>query len=253
MTNGKGELKYTKDKLIVESNTRVIISPLTPCLKCYYCYLNQYNLCINLKELGSTINGGFAEYIELPYSTVKINGIIPISNKLNDEEAALIEPLACCLNNLTMIDPFLQDKLYKDIENEFKLLQTPLKQTIKNSTNSTLTKNTFKYTSKNNNNNNINNINNNNNSNFNNYNYNNRQNERFIYGYSISDCLFYVVIIGDGPIALMHLQLLKKFYDNVYVIIIGGITHRLQKAKNMGADRIICYSIEELSNFRKKF
>jgi L-iditol 2-dehydrogenase len=50
----------------IKSGTRVVISPIIPCLKCVYCSNKQYNLCNDLKEIGSSVNGGFAEYIKIP-------------------------------------------------------------------------------------------------------------------------------------------------------------------------------------------
>jgi L-iditol 2-dehydrogenase len=86
------------DTNTIRSGTRVAVSPLVPCLDCWYCNNKQYNMCINLKEIGSTINGGFAEFVHIPQNTVKIGGLVPIPDKLRDEEASLLEPLACCLN-----------------------------------------------------------------------------------------------------------------------------------------------------------
>jgi L-iditol 2-dehydrogenase len=47
-----------------------------------------------------------------------------------------------------------------------------------------------------------------------------------------------VVVIGDGPIGLLHLQLLKALY-NTKTIIVGKIPQRIEKAKSMGADSTI--------------
>src|ERR1700712_1425524 len=58
----------------------------------------KYNLCINLKEIGSTINGGFAEYLLIPKTIFEIGGVIPVPDNVTNDEASLIEPLACCIN-----------------------------------------------------------------------------------------------------------------------------------------------------------
>jgi L-iditol 2-dehydrogenase len=91
------------DKIILKAGSRVTVSPLVPCLKCIYCYKKQFNLCINLKEIGSNINGGFAEFLKVPKRTLQIGGIIPIPYEIDDEEAALLEPLSCCINGLSHI------------------------------------------------------------------------------------------------------------------------------------------------------
>src|SRR5262249_10914691 len=86
---------------ILKAGTRVTILPVIPCLVCRYCIKNQYNLCNNLREIGSTVDGGFAESIKIPQEIVKIGGLIPVPDNLKDEEAALLEPLACCLNGFS--------------------------------------------------------------------------------------------------------------------------------------------------------
>jgi L-iditol 2-dehydrogenase len=142
----------------IKGGSRVAVLPIIPCLNCKYCYNKQYNLCINLKEIGSSINGGFAEFVKIPEKTIKIGGLVPVPDNLSDEEAALLEPLSCCLNGFSHIGPIAKEST--------------------------------------------------------------------------------VVIIGDGPIGLLHLQLFKKLY-NTKTIIVGKIPQRIQKAKSMGADATI--------------
>src|SRR5262245_55836678 len=66
----------------IRKGTRVSISPIIPCLRCYYCNNKFYNLCENLTEIGSSINGGFAEYVEIPINNLLIGGLIPIPDTL---------------------------------------------------------------------------------------------------------------------------------------------------------------------------
>src|SRR5215813_3517804 len=40
----------------IKAGSRVVISPIIPCLKCIYCHNKQYNLCTNLQEMGSGID-----------------------------------------------------------------------------------------------------------------------------------------------------------------------------------------------------
>jgi L-iditol 2-dehydrogenase len=86
-------------EILIKAGTRVTVSPIVPCMRCRYCSRNEYNLCLHLKEIGSSINGGFAEYIDIPTQLVKIGGLVPVPDNINDDEAALLEPLACCLNS----------------------------------------------------------------------------------------------------------------------------------------------------------
>ena len=89
---------------VIRAGTRVAVSPLIPCLGCIYCSRRMYNLCSNMKEIGSSVNGGFAEFVQIPRTTLHVGGIIPVPNKMRDEEASLIEPLSCCINGLSRLD-----------------------------------------------------------------------------------------------------------------------------------------------------
>jgi L-iditol 2-dehydrogenase len=146
------------------SSRRVVVSPAVPCLNCYYCNNKQYNLCINLKEIGSSVNGGFAEYIKVPREILQVGGLIPVPDNLSDEEATLLEPLSCCLSGFSHID-----------------INTVAKK----------------------------------------------------------EAIFSVVILGDGPIGLLHLQLSKLLLPHAKTIVVGKVPARIQKAKSLGADATI--------------
>jgi len=49
----------------------------------------------------------------------------------------------------------------------------------------------------------------------------------------------YLAIFGDGPIGLLSLQLAKGCFGVSKIVVIGATPHRLQKAKELGADFII--------------
>ena len=112
---------------------------------------------LNLKEIGSTINGGFADISFIPKPVFEIGGIVPVLDNVTNEEGSLIEPLACCLNSINQI---------KNLEFDS------------------------------------------------------------------------VIILGDGPIGLMQLMLIKRFFK-VNVTLIGKIPHRVESAKKLGADLAI--------------
>ncbi|HWQ89642.1 MAG TPA: zinc-dependent dehydrogenase [Desulfitobacteriaceae bacterium] len=82
----------------VSKGDRVQVAPGIPCGTCSYCLLGQDNLCNSMQIMGFHINGGFAEYVLVPASGVN-NGVLqPIPEGLSFSEAALTEPLACCVN-----------------------------------------------------------------------------------------------------------------------------------------------------------
>jgi L-iditol 2-dehydrogenase len=174
-----GELSdpaVTKDGRI-EAGTRVAVYPQVPCLRCYYCEHQSYNLCVNLRELGSTLNGGFAEFVDIPEQLARIGGLVPIPDSLSDEEAALLEPLACSVNSLSRLDAFTE---------KFANDRRP------------------------------------------------------------------IVIIGDGPLGLMHLQLFKHLSPERPVAVVGRIPSRMKIARSLSADRVVEYTnlksaLEELA------
>lgn len=149
---------YRGKNFNINSNSRVSVYPIIPCFDCWFCTNKKYNLCSNLMEIGSTIDGGFAEYIKVPKQVFEMGGIIPVPEEVSNEEASLIEPLACCINGINQIK-----------HSEFES----------------------------------------------------------------------AIIIGDGPIGLMQLMLLKRVFDGLNITIIGKISHRLKAARNLGADRVI--------------
>ncbi|MBD0298960.1 MAG: alcohol dehydrogenase catalytic domain-containing protein, partial [Nitrososphaera sp.] len=146
---------------IINAGSRVAICPLIPCLQCPYCKIGDYNLCINLREIGSTSDGGFAQYVTIPEQLIRMGGLVPVPDNLTDEEAALLEPLACCLNSYSRMLPVAKE--------------SP------------------------------------------------------------------VVIIGDGPMGLIHLQLFKRLSSS-RVAVVGKVPLRMEKARTMGADAVFAYS-----------
>jgi 2-desacetyl-2-hydroxyethyl bacteriochlorophyllide A dehydrogenase len=73
----------------------VAIDPNINCGYCDYCKKGRVNFCENLKALGVTINGGFAEYSIVPLSQAYL-----IPKDFNLSVAAFAEPLSCCLRGM---------------------------------------------------------------------------------------------------------------------------------------------------------
>ena len=149
------------DGITIKAGSRVAVCPLIPCLDCSYCQSNKYNLCMNLREIGSTSDGGFAQYVAIPEQIIRIGGLVPVPDSLTDEEAALLEPLACCLNSFSHMAPVAKASS--------------------------------------------------------------------------------VVIIGDGPMGLIHLQLFKRLSSS-RIAIVGKVPSRMEKARMMGAEAVFAYS-----------
>lgn len=50
----------------VKSGDRVVVNPRVTCGQCRFCIAGEEDLCLTPAMLGSTINGGYAEYIRIP-------------------------------------------------------------------------------------------------------------------------------------------------------------------------------------------
>lgn len=140
---------------------RVVVDLLARCGKCYYCIRGMNNLCLN----PSPLVGGFAEFTKASEQNT-----FKIPNNLSFEEAALTEPLACCINGVEKLNIRKGDK---------------------------------------------------------------------------------AAIIGAGPIGLMHLQLLKL--SGVSVLVSEPLENRLKIARELGADKLVNPSKEDLVKEAKKF
>jgi 2-desacetyl-2-hydroxyethyl bacteriochlorophyllide A dehydrogenase len=74
---------------------RVAIDPNIVCGRCPFCRRGQINLCSRLTPLGIALPGGFAEYSLVPESNA-----YRMSDSISFEEAALVEPLSCCIRGI---------------------------------------------------------------------------------------------------------------------------------------------------------
>ncbi|GLV55830.1 alcohol dehydrogenase catalytic domain-containing protein [Dictyobacter sp. S3.2.2.5] len=68
------------------------------CLQCEYCRAGYSNLCAQRRSIGSKVDGGFAEYLEVPGRLLH-----RIPDSLSWETAALTEPLACTVHALNQV------------------------------------------------------------------------------------------------------------------------------------------------------
>ncbi len=78
---------------------KVCVDPNKLCNECYYCKSGLGHFCTEMIGIGTTVNGGFAEYCVVPESQV-----YKISGNTSFEQAAMTEPVACCLHGIDMCD-----------------------------------------------------------------------------------------------------------------------------------------------------
>lgn len=83
----------------VKVGDRVCVDPNQLCNTCEYCRGGIGHFCENMVGIGTTINGGFAEYCVVPESQ-----IYKFETNISYEQAAMTEPVACCLHGIDMCD-----------------------------------------------------------------------------------------------------------------------------------------------------
>jgi len=78
---------------------RVAVDPNIYCGRCEYCRDGRSQLCTGLRAIGVTQDGGFAQFCVVPEAQA-----LPVPEGLSFEEAAMAEPVACCLHGIDLAD-----------------------------------------------------------------------------------------------------------------------------------------------------
>jgi L-iditol 2-dehydrogenase len=81
----------------VKVNDRVCVDPNGVCGSCFFCRNIKAHFCENIVNVGVTAPGGFAEYV-----TVNSSQVCNIPDNLSLENAALAEPVSCCLHGIDL-------------------------------------------------------------------------------------------------------------------------------------------------------
>ena len=84
----------------------VSVDPNIVCGSCQDCKAGRTAFCPTLTALGVNINGGFAEFAQVPDSQ-----IYKVSSDLNPLHLAFIEPTACCIRGMDIADIKSGDKV----------------------------------------------------------------------------------------------------------------------------------------------
>lgn len=75
---------------------RIFVAHHVPCFTCHYCLHGHHTLCRQFKTTNID-PGGFSEYIRIPALNVK-HSMHKIPDDMTYEEAAMAEPVACCIH-----------------------------------------------------------------------------------------------------------------------------------------------------------
>ena len=84
----------------VKIGDNVQVYPGISCGACRFCLQGRENLCPSIKIMGFSVDGGFSQYLVLPEAAMKQRCLNPVPHSLSYIEAAMAEPIACCLNGL---------------------------------------------------------------------------------------------------------------------------------------------------------
>ncbi len=96
-------VKVGKNVRRVKEGDRVALGADVPCGQCRWCRNGLGNNCSINYAIGYQIPGAFAEYIKLPRLVLEEGPVTPFDSRLDFEEAALAEPLACAINGLELV------------------------------------------------------------------------------------------------------------------------------------------------------
>jgi L-iditol 2-dehydrogenase len=98
-----------RDAKAFRRGDRVSVAPVMACHACRYCMEARENACRNRVAIGYEYDGGFAEFVRIPARAVEDGHVVRIPDGTHFDEAALAEPLACCINGIRKVDVGLGD------------------------------------------------------------------------------------------------------------------------------------------------
>lgn len=81
----------------VKVGDRVTGDPNDMCGECYFCKNGMQHFCKNNIGIGTTVDGGFAEYV-----IMREKQVYKVSDELSFIEAAMTEPISCCLHGIDL-------------------------------------------------------------------------------------------------------------------------------------------------------
>ena len=91
-----GEVTAVGSKVTnVHVGDRLTVDPNIVDSTCFFCRRGEIHLCENLTAVGVNFDGGFAEYCRVPAVQA-----YKVPDSLSLDEAAMAEPLACCIHGI---------------------------------------------------------------------------------------------------------------------------------------------------------
>ena len=91
--------KIGADVTTVKEGDRVSGDPNDMCGECYFCKNAMQHFCTNNVGVGTTVDGGFAEYVAVP-----VWNLIALPSAVSFEDAAMLEPACVALHAIRQAD-----------------------------------------------------------------------------------------------------------------------------------------------------
>lgn len=88
----------------ISIGTTVVVDAGISCGHCYFCTNDMKNLCVDRGIQGLTLDGGFAEYINVP-----IRNCYPVNHKISPDILALAEPLTVAIHAVNRSRSVMED------------------------------------------------------------------------------------------------------------------------------------------------
>jgi 2-desacetyl-2-hydroxyethyl bacteriochlorophyllide A dehydrogenase len=95
-----------KDVADFSIGDNIAINPNIHCGYCEFCRKGEINLCVNLKALGVTINGGMSQYSVVPITQAHL-----LPKDFPFSQAIFAEPLSCCIHGINRSEIRIGDKV----------------------------------------------------------------------------------------------------------------------------------------------
>lgn len=83
----------------IKAGDRVCVDPNQLCGSCYYCRSGIGHFCERMVGIGTTVNGGFAQYC-----SVRASQVYHLADTTSFDEGAMTEPVACCLHGIDLCE-----------------------------------------------------------------------------------------------------------------------------------------------------
>lgn len=77
---------------------RAQVIAAVPCGQCHECRKGWMAVCQNQTSVGYQYDGGFAEYMIVPWQVLQVDGLNRIPDNVGYDEASAAEPFACAIN-----------------------------------------------------------------------------------------------------------------------------------------------------------